>query len=1155
MTLTRLALRSLTFYRRTNTASVLGVASAVAVLAGALLVGSSVRASLSGIAASRLGRTSVVLTSENLFTESLSTRLLPGRTIAAPILMFKGVALHDTSGRRARDVQIYGIDERFFAFHGVEVKAPDRSDALLSPDLADELGAAAGDSLLVRVARPTDIPLDSLHGRREDVGRSVRLQVASTLPRDKMGEFSLMPQQGRARAVFVSLARLQHDVDPPPAGDVTGAPVADPPRRVNALLLTAPSGEPLDAATVRTALASAIGPGDLGLKVSMFPQAETASSRGPAGVPTLLVETSSGVMSDQLAGAVAAAARRASLHPARVLTWLANRMTIGDRSVPYSLVTAIDSGAAADSDLRRLIPSSAGGPLRPGSTPIVLNEWAARDLRAMPGQALEMEYYRWLDEGRLTTARATFQVAGVVPMSGLGADRRLAPDYPGITSSNSVSDWDPPFPIDLTLVRPIDEDYWRKFRTAPKAFIPIEAGQALWGTRHGQLTSMRLRPAKVGAALDSDVASRLAVEITREIPPDRAGFTVIDVRNEVAAAAVGATDFGAYFSYFSFFLMVSALLLAALFFRLGIEQRLTQAGILRATGFSIAALRRLFLIEGGLISIAGGIAGVALAVGWAALMMYGLRTWWIGAVGTTLLRLHLDPAALVMGAAGAVAAAIVSIAITVRGLARPTPRALLAGSPSEMAARRARGVPAHHAAIACFVLATLLSVLSITGAIPPAAGFFGAGTLVLSAGLFAFSAWLRHLSSDRLSNFGRKSPSLFRLALTNASWRPGRSLTSAGLVAAAVFLLVSVDAFRKGAASNVGPASGTGGFALIAESSLPIVHDVSTFEGRAALGLESTAGDRPLDGVTLLPLRLRPGDDTSCLNLYQPRRPRIVGVPPRVVDAGRFRFATSLASTAADRANPWRLLGPADPDGIVPGIVDQTSLQYVLHASVGDVLTLDADTTRPIRLRVVASLDDSMLQGEILIAERAFVDLFPDVEGYRIVLADIPNASAVRVDEVARLLEDGLEPFGLDAEDSVKRLEAYHRVENTYLSTFQALGGLGLVLGCFGLIAITARNVLERRRELALLGAAGFRGSQLQALVVAETSALIVAGLLVGVVAALVAIGPVLLSRRTPPSTLPLVALGLVAVVGVVAAIGATRSVRRLPLVASLRSE
>ena len=65
-----------------------------------------------------------------------------------------------------------------------------------------------------------------------------------------------------------------------------------------------------------------------------------------------------------------------------------------------------------------------------------------------------------------------------------------------------------------------------------------------------------------------------------------------DVRGEALTASRGATDFGEYFVYFSFFLVVSALLLAALFFKLGIEQRVREVGLLRAVGFRVADVRR-----------------------------------------------------------------------------------------------------------------------------------------------------------------------------------------------------------------------------------------------------------------------------------------------------------------------------------------------------------------------------------------------------------------------------------------------------------------------------------------------------------------------------------------------------------------------------------
>jgi putative ABC transport system permease protein len=156
---------------------------------------------------------------------------------------------------------------------------------------------------------------------------------------------------------------------------------------------------------------------------------------------------------------------------------------------------------------------------------------------------------------------------------------------------------------------------------------------------------------------------------------------------------------------------------------------------------------------------------------------------------------------------------------------------------------------------------------------------------------------------------------------------------------------------------------------------------------------------------------------------------------------------------------------------------------------------------------------------------------------------------------VPATLEERLEPYGVDAQSSVRKIEAYHRVENTYLSTFQALGGLGLVLGTIGLAAVTLRNVFERRRELALLAATGYRVRALSVLVVSETLALVTAGLVIGTAAALLSIAPVILERGGRPPALSMVWLAVVALSGVFAALLATRAVRRLPLVASLRSE
>jgi ABC-type antimicrobial peptide transport system permease subunit len=83
----------------------------------------------------------------------------------------------------------------------------------------------------------------------------------------------------------------------------------------------------------------------------------------------------------------------------------------------------------------------------------------------------------------------------------------------------------------------------------------------------------------------------------------------------------------------------------------------------------------------------------------------------------------------------------------------------------------------------------------------------------------------------------------------------------------------------------------------------------------------------------------------------------------------------------------------------------------------------------------------------------------------------------------------------------------------TRISTFQALGGLGLLLGTVGLAAVLIRNALERRREMALLGAVGYRRPHVLAIVLAENVLLLGWGLVVGAVCALVAIAPAVTER------------------------------------------
>jgi hypothetical protein len=173
-------------------------------------------------------------------------------------------------------------------------------------------------------------------------------------------------------------------------------------------------------------------------------------------------------------------------------------------------------------------------------------------------------------------------VSGVAPIAGIAADRRLVPEYPGITGAENLSDWDPPFPIDLLRVRPVDEAYWRQFRTTPKVFVPYERGRDLWRSRYGVPTSLRFFLGDGSKADDSLASVQPHAAIGSVGVGDERGIS--PARTIAPSASAGATDFGEHFTYFSFFLVVSALLPVVLFFKLGVEQRLRQMGILRASG-------------------------------------------------------------------------------------------------------------------------------------------------------------------------------------------------------------------------------------------------------------------------------------------------------------------------------------------------------------------------------------------------------------------------------------------------------------------------------------------------------------------------------------------------------------------------------------------
>jgi len=343
---------------------------------------------------------------------------------------------------------------------------------------------------------------------------------------------------------------------------------------------------------------------------------------------------------------------------------------------------------------------------------------------------------------------------------------------------------------------------------------------------------------------------------------------------------------------------------------------------------------------------------------------------------------------------------------------------------------------------------------------------------------------------------------------------------------------------------------------------------VREFNAEVVGGLQQYYQSHPVEGSTtqqrldranetlkqtkVYSFRKSSGDDASCLNLYQAGRPQVLGVPANLIERGGFRIIDSEAKTSEEKANPWLLLKQAREDGAIPIAGEQNTITWMLKKGLGDELTIPDETGQPVRLRVVVILKDSVFQSEILMASVNFGRVFPHTEGFTYHLVETSPQS---VDSVTELLRPGLARYEPEFTHSADRVAAYMAVENTYLTTFQLLGGLGLLLGALGLAVVMLRGIWERRSELALLRALGYRHQSLGVMVLAENALLLLLGLASGVGTAVLSVLPHLALGASIPWARLALLLGVVAAAGLLAGAFAVRSTLRAPLLPALRKE
>ncbi len=1157
-------LRSAAYHWQSNLPVLLGVAIGAAVLTGALIIGDSLRGSLHDRALRQLNGVESAYLGTRLVREEIAKQL-PGDVV--PVLILQGSIRSETSAGESKylgRVTVIGVNDVGIAAFKLRPQVGEDSQPIvtLSATVAERLGVKRGDKVELGVERFTNVPRSSLLGKRsiDDVTASLRVEVTTILPADHpANDFNLSPNPAAPLNVFVPLKYLQTRLEKP--------------GRINALLARSGTTPELN-----ESLAKKLALDDWSIRVNVAPK------RGEY----LSVESEQLILDPAVVIPIEAAARELNARSERTFTYMVNAISTGTEPiwnkdvgtgkqlVPYSVIAAINPAAAPP--LGPFLPTGVTGL---ADDEIVLSDWTQSTFTGLkPGDLITLTYFKPEMEAVVEETSATFRFKGYLPLAGAAADPDLTPPFPGITDKLKIGDWESPFELNSRRVQKRDEEFWDKHRTTPKAYITQAKGEQLFASRFGTVTSIRVAP-PAGMSL-KELETQFRTKLLGQLKPETAGLQFQPTKQRLLEASKGGTDFGMLFLLFSNLLIFAALLLVGLLFRLAIERRAKEVGLLLATGYSTQKVMRLLLVEGIAVAVLGTLLGLALAIGYAELMLKVLTVLWPDVEVGKFLKFHVTPLSLTIEFFLTIGVAILTIWFSLRGLMRVSAPALLRSETTVAEDAVATARRPFWSVVVGVIAIVLGGVALATGPLQSkpderSMAFFGGGFCLLVGGLFLARAQLLRPQHATIRSRGRGA--LLALGLRNAGRKVTRTLLTATLIALAVFLVVSVESFRrKPDDAFLQVNGGSGGFRLIAEADVPIFQPFDREPGRddfyerlravyqqqearnpSGLNREQllTEAKADLDGIQAFGFRLKGGDDASCLNLFQAGQPRILGVPNDLIGRGGFLFTQTEATTDNERSNPWLLLKkpvPTLPNGImpIPVIVEQNTAMFMLKTMLGGIVEIPDANGTLVPVRIVAFLQDSVFQSELLMADMSFRKLFPRQEGYQVFLIDAPAGKEAAI---AQRLETGLRANGLIVTSSTAKVATYQAVVGAYLTTFQLLGGFGLLLAILGLGVVVLRGVWERTGELALLRAVGYRTSALQLLILSETLVVLAIGLVVGAGAAIASVLPNLALGGSLPWTNFLILLVAVVTAGVVVAGLATVSVAQAPLIPALRKD
>ncbi|MBK8884289.1 MAG: hypothetical protein IPN67_18585 [Bacteroidales bacterium] len=1043
-----IVIKSVRFYKRPVLYQVLIVALLSAVITGSLLTGWSVRASLKKTAAEHHGNAAILITSgTRTFDLALAERLRDSAKLnSTGVLEINGFCQNLSTQKGVYNTHIFAVSPGFFRFQGCDTVRINSGEVAVNEKIANSLGLKKGDDLIIRFNETGDIPADAPFAPAKEEGRSVVMKVGIVLGPAASGNFSLEISQAVPENIFINLQDIIKDQTSPV--------------KINRLLVA--NNNSLTAEAVYDILKKAMQPSDLGLRLIPLRKTGGYELRSDR---TFIESSLIGEIHDQIPAS------------APLITYLGNRFSCRTASAPYSFISALPES---------LYPEI------PEGNDMIINRWLAEDLAINKGDTIEMAWYAPDSLSRLIEKKENFCVKRIVDMEGIWADSLLMPDFPGISGSESCSEWDAGVPVKLKEIRQKDEAYWNKFKGTPKAFISYDKGTGLWGNNFGPATAIRF-PEDIGGA---EILERLS----GNLDPAKNGLRIIDLFNDSQTAASESVDFSTLFLSLGFFLILAAVVLLSFAVTTYLESKHSQIRTYFALGFRTRWIGQLLMAESGSISLMGCFIGSFAGILTSMLIIRLLNTVWQGAVQTNTLSAFFSLTPVFTGFLISAVLTGVFLVLKIRLHLKKLNRGK----------KTFHSPPSRFWNLIFLVFSLMVSlaffILSVINRDKEILLCFVSGSILL---VFMILLWRYYLiRPGNLLSPGTGITGM--LSKLYYSYYPSHAVVPVLFIAAGIFAVFITGANRMSFnGSQLKPSGGTGGFLLWCDNTIPVRSDLATTTGRAAYALD----DAELSEMRVVQIKRFAGDDASCLNLNHVKAPPVLGADPsEFISRGSFSFASAVKRDGV--TNPWEFLSIPASENTIYGIADQTVLEWGLKIKPGDTLIIRSENGQRLNIIIAAGLKSSVFQGYILIGLENFKRYFPSVPGTSVFLVD---GDKNLTDLYRNTLNERFENNGLRAETTNDRLAAFNEVTNTYLSVFGVFGALGMVTGIAGLGFVLLRNYNYRKREFGLMLATGFPIKRIRRLVFSEQLIILSAGIISGVLPAVISTLPSLKSSADIP--------------------------------------